>query len=513
MSSPDVIQLDPSDNVCVALRDLAAGDVIRAAAGGTRVAEPVRHGHKLAVAPIEPGQAVTKYGHPIGRATRAIRPGQWVHTHNLAVGQSPEWLTAGRVVADPVRGPGDATFLGYRRENGTAGTRNYVAILSTVNCSATVTRAIAQHFDQAALEPFANVDGVVALTHDGGCAIPFGGPQHQLLNRVVGGMARHPNFAAALVVGLGCEQAGIESLLEGRQLVTLGATPSGEPPVATLGIQACGGTRRTIEAGVRRVAELLPVANDVQRVPIPLSELILATQCGGSDAYSGITANAALGVASDLLVAAGGTTVLAETPEIYGAESLLAQRASSPAVAKKLLDRIDWWQQYVARHGAVLDNNPSIGNKRGGLTTIWEKSLGAIAKGGSTPLRDVVLYAERIVSRGLVVMDTPGYDPVSVTGLVAGGAQVVAFTTGRGSCFGCRPAPSIKIASNSPMYVRMADDMDINAGTILEGKTVRQVGQEIFAEIVAVASGRRTRSEGHGMGELEYVPWNMGPVL
>jgi altronate hydrolase len=244
-----------------------------------------------------------------------------------------------------------------------------------------------------------------------------------------------------------------------------------------------------------------------------VSELVLGTNCGGSDGYSGLTANPALGAAVDLLVEYGGTGILAETPEIYGAEHLLAARAATPSVAADLAATITWWQGYTAMHGGSMDNNPSPGNKDGGLTTILEKSLGAVAKGGTTPLRQVVSYAERPAERGLIFMDTPGYDPVSVTGIVAGGANLVCFTTGRGSVFGCKPVPSLKLATSSGLYRRMPEDMDIDCGVILTGTTVADLGARIFAELIEVASGKPTKSEGQDFGDEEFIPWQLGAVM
>ncbi|MCH7729713.1 MAG: UxaA family hydrolase [Planctomycetes bacterium] len=407
----------------------------------------------------------------------------------------------------------DRTFLGYRRANGKAGTRNYVAVISTVNCSASVSKYVAQRFDKTLLEDYPNIDGVVAFTHEGGCGLQYAGLKHQMLNRVLGGIARHPNIGAYLLIGLGCEQGAMGYLMDDQDLIQIGGIGEepDRPPVFS--IQDCGGTVKTVEAGVRKLAEMLPVANDVRREPIPASEIVLATECGGSDGNSGVTANPAVGVASDILVACGGTTILGETPEIYGAEHLLTRRAKTVDVANKLIERINWWKWYTGLFGVKLDNNPSVGNKEGGLTTIAEKSLGAVTKAGSTALVDVYEYAEPVTAKGFVVMDTPGYDPPSVTGMVAGGANMIVFTTGRGSCFGCKPVPSIKIATNTPMYERMIDDMDINAGGILTGQSVEEVGQGILEEILDVASGKKTKSEVHGIGDDEFVPWTAGPTL
>jgi altronate hydrolase len=510
----DTVLLHSRDNVCVAARDLATGTPVTAGGRTLRLIEPVRLGHKIALAPIAAGEAVVKYGQTIGFATTDVAPGSWVHSHNLTAGQfERDYAAASEIPPDPEPLTG-RTFDGYLRPNGAVGTRNYIAVISTVNCSASVSKYVAARFGGAALADYPNVDGVVAFTHGGGCGMQFGGEGHATLNRVLGGIARHPNIGGYVLIGLGCETATLGYLLEDQKLVQIAGTSPGaakRPPV--LSMQDVGGTTKTIEAAARLVEEMLPRANDVRRVPVPLSHLILGTNCGGSDGNSGVTANPALGVASDLVVAAGGTVVLGETTEIYGAEQLLTRRARTPAVAQKLIDRIRWWEWYTGLFGCTPDNNPSPGNKEGGLTTIYEKSLGAIAKAGSTALAAVYQYAEPVTAKGFVVMDTPGLDPVSVTGIVAGGAQVMVFTTGRGSCFGCKPTPSIKVATNTPMYQRMIDDMDLDAGTILSGRSVEDVGREIFAEIIAVASGKRTKSEQHGIGQEEFVPWQIGPTL
>jgi altronate hydrolase len=441
-----------------------------------------------------------------------------VHSHNLAAGKlSLDYASATAIPAPPKPLEG-YTFEGIRRPSGKVGTRNYLAIISTVNCSASVSKHIAHAITPEMLAPFPNVDGILPLTHSGGCGMQYAGPGHQMLNRVLGGMAKHPNIGGYLLIGLGCEQGAMGYLLEDQHLVQIEGSNGraanakvNRPPVFSM--QDCGGTQKTIAAGVKQVLEMLPAINDIRRETVPASELILGLECGGSDGNSGVTANPAVGIASDLLVAAGGTSILAEIPEIYGAEQLLTRRAVSVEVADKLLARIKWWEWYTGMFGAELDNNPSVGNKEGGLTTIYEKSLGAVAKAGSTALVDVYEYAEPVTAKGMVVMDTPGYDPASVTGMVAGGANMVLFTTGRGSCFGCKPVPSIKIATNTPMYERMRDDMDLDAGTILAGESIESVGQRIFEEILAVASGKQTCSERLGYGEDEFVPWIVGPVL
>lgn len=510
----DAVYLHPSDNICVAARNLPAGQSLEIAGATVNLVEPVRLGHKLAVRPIRKGENVRKYGQIIGQATEAIEPGQWVHSHNLVNGDFVRDYASATAVPPPPQPITDRTFLGYKRPGGKSGTRNYLAVISTVNCSATVSRYIAQQFDKSALRDFPNIDGVIAVKHGGGCGIQYKGLQHEVLNRTLAGMARHPNIGGYLLVGLGCEQATSGYLLQSQDLLQIGGNgsprPAG-PPV--LSMQDQGGTTKTVEAGVQALGELLAKANDVRREPIPASEILLGTNCGGSDGNSGVTCNPALGIASDMIVACGGTSALGETTEVYGAEHLLTRRAVNVAVADKLLARIKWWLWHTGLYGVEIDNNPSIGNKEGGLTTIAEKSLGAIAKAGSTAMTEVYEYAELMTKKGFVFMDTPGFDPPSVTGLVAGGANVMVFTTGRGSCYGLKPCPTIKVASNTPMYERMSDDMDINAGEILAGRSVESVGREIFEKILSVASGEKTKSEQHGYGDEEFVPWQIGPTL
>ena len=509
----DVIHLHATDNVAVTTVALECGSQVQVLGETIQLAEPIALGHKVAVQSIAADQPVRKYGQVIGHTTVPIAPGQWVHSHNLSLQEFQRDYASARFIPPDPPPITDRVFAGYRRTSGKAGTRNYIAVISTVNCSASVSKYIARRFGESELQDYANVDGVVAFTHEGGCGLQFGGTAHQMLNRVLAGIARHPNVGAYLLVGLGCEQAEMQYLLQQEKLIEIAGTESPQASPTVFSMQDQGGTRRTVEAGVERVLEMLPLVNNVRREPIPASEIVLATECGGSDGSSGITANPALGVAADRIVACGGTAILGETSEIFGAEHLLTRRARTIEVADKLLERIQWWQWYTGLFGVQLDNNPSVGNKEGGLTTIAEKSLGAIAKGGSTALVDVLQYAQAVTAKGFVVMDTPGYDPASVTGMVAGGANVVVFTTGRGSCFGCKPAPTIKVATNTPMYQRMEDDMDIDAGAILHGASVEEVGQQIFDEILLVASGKKTKSEMHGIGDDEFVPWTVGPTL
>ncbi len=508
----DAVLLNSSDNVAVAARDLVAGSTIHAGDYRLKLAEAIGLGHKIAVRDVAKGERIYKYGQTIGFATEDITLGTRVHVNNLTAGEfTREYAPATEIPPDPQPLEG-YTFEGYRRPSGCVGTRNYIAVISTVNCSASVSRYIARRFDHSILDRYPQVDGILPLVHKSGCGIQHDGEDHHQLNRVLAGFARHPNVAAYLLVGLGCESGPASHLIEHEGLVQI-SIPGQEQRPTVLTMQDCGGTAKTVELGIQKLHELLPVVNDIRRETIPASELMLGTECGGSDGNSGVTANPALGVASDMIVAAGGTAILAETPEIYGAEHLLVRRAKTAEIGNKLIERIRWWEKYTAAFGVQIDNNPSPGNKAGGLTTIYEKALGAVAKGGGTALAGVYRYAEPVTAKGFVIVDTPGYDPASITGMVASGANIACFTTGRGSCFGCKPVPSIKIATNTPMYERMIDDMDLDAGVILSGTPVEEVGRQIFELILEVASGKKTKSELHGIGEEEFVPWSIGPTL
>jgi altronate hydrolase len=506
MRSPAALRLNSADNVMVALEDLRPDAEIPGE--GVVCRERIPAGHKIATADIEPGGAIRKYGQIIGFAVRTIKPGEHVHTHNLEMKAFLRDHSIGSESrpVDHLPETSRAVFRGIVRADGRVATRNYIGVLPTVKCSAAVSRYIAEGCREA-LEGFANVDGVVALGHASGCGMAGTGEGFEILQRTIGGYTRHPNFAGVLLVGLGCEVNETGLLLEKMQLEI-------DPLVQTMTIQDLGGTSKTVSEGVARVKAMLPEANRVERRPLPASHLVLALECGGSDAYSGITANPALGVATDLLIRQGGTAVLSETPEIYGAEHLLTRRSVNREVGAKLVELIQWWETYAARHGGKMDNNPSPGNKAGGLTTILEKSLGAVSKGGTTDLMAVYRYAEPVVSKGLCFMDTPGYDAVSVTGMVAGGANIICFTTGRGSVLGCKPVPSIKLATNTAMYKHMKDDMDLNCGSILDGETgLEEMGERIFSLLLETASGRKTKSERHGFGEDEFAPWQIGCVM
>ncbi|HYH64454.1 MAG TPA: altronate dehydratase family protein [Urbifossiella sp.] len=511
------VHLRPDDNVAVARKPIPGGTALRLDGATVTVTAPVKMGHKFAVRAIPEGDAVNKYGQVIGFAGRNIAAGEHVHVQNVKLGSFERDYAYCADLPAPLPPPAEyRTFLGYDRgsarpDHQRYGTRNYVAIISTVNCSASASKYIAEKVRASGiLRDFPNVDGVVPIVHRGGCAMQYEGPDHRQLERTLAGFAKHPNVAGFIIVGLGCEIVQAAHLVESEGLIQIGG--SKQPPTV-ITIQEAGGIGKTVDAGVKALAGLLPRVNDVRRVTLPAKHLILGTNCGGSDGNSGVTANPALGVASDLIVQQGGTTILGETTEIYGAEHVLTRRAVSQAVGEKLVERIEWWKWYTGVFGAEINNNPSPGNKEGGLTTIYEKSLGAIAKAGTTAMVDVVRYAEPVTAKGFVVMDTPGYDPVSMTGIVAGGANVCVFTTGRGSVYGCKPVPCLKIATNTPLYEKMESDMDINAGPILYGTPVEVVGREIFEAILATASGEKTKSELHGVGEEEFAPWSIGPTL
>lgn len=487
----NVIVLDEGDQVAITVRAIPPG-------------------HKVARTAIARGEAVLRLGQPIGLAAEDIAPGDWVHTHNLRFEPSGASHAIGARLSNmPRRAAADIPdYLGYVRPDGRVGTRNYVGVLTTVNCSALVARMIADHFRGPDFgEHYPGVDGVVALTHKSGCSVADGTASMDMLRRVLAGYARHPNFSGVLLVGLGCEDNQLDRLVE-----EIG--PDAGTALATLTIQDTGGTRTSIARGIEIVEGLLARAMTARREKVPAGTLSVGLQCGGSDGFSGITANPALGAAVDRLVACGGTAILAETTEIYGAENLLLERAVSREVGERLVGLLEWWEAHTRDEPAGFDNNPSPGNREGGLTTILEKSLGAVAKGGRSNLEGVFGYGQPVDTKGLVFMDSPGFDPISATGQVASGANMIAFTTGRGSCFGCRPAPSIKLASTSELYRRMEEDMDIDCGPILSGEAgIEDMGEAIFRTMLAVASGAPTKSEQLGYGEDEFAPWHVNAWL
>ncbi|MDI9330048.1 MAG: altronate dehydratase family protein [Alphaproteobacteria bacterium] len=506
-----VFLLHPDDDVAIARQQLLGGTRLPSGANSRGLIPP---GHKVALRDLVAGHAVRRYNQVIGYALHDIGAGEHVHVHNLglrddSLNTDRDYAFCADLQPEPRRQ--DAYFQGIVRPDGRVATRNYIAVLSTVNCSATVARAIADHFSRRhhpqALADFPQVDGVIALTHGSGCGMDGEGDGLRVLERTLAGYARHANLGGVLVVGLGCEANQVDVWLQRSHLAD-------GPLLRTFNIQDSGGTTQTIERGIALVQHMLPVANAVSRQPCSASHIMVGLQCGGSDGYSGISANPALGAAVDRLVAHGGTAILSETPEIYGAEHLLTRRAVRVEVGQKLVQRIRWWENYTRINGGKMDNNPSPGNKNGGLTTIFEKSLGAVAKGGTTNLQAVYEYAEPVTANGFVFMDTPGYDPVSATGQVAGGANLICFTTGRGSAYGCAPAPSLKLSTNSALYQRQKDDIDINCGEVIDGQIdIDAMGQLIFETILETASGKATRSESHGYGQNEFVPWQLGAVM
>jgi len=499
------IRLHPDDDVVIARAQLVGGTTL--IDEKINVVGLIPPGHKVAAHAIRKGDPVKRYNQIIGFASKDIGAGEHVHLHNLAMGTFDRDYAFGADVRPTRYVDRPATFQGIVRDDGRVATRNYIGILSTVNCSATVARGIADHFTRERLAAYGNVDGIVALTHGSGCGMDTQGEGMQILRRTLGGYAKHANFAGVLIVGLGCEANQISSLL-GAQQLTEG------PLLRTFSIQDTGGTAKTIAHGIALIEEMLPHANAVTRTEVPASAITIGLQCGGSDGYSGITANPALGAAVDLLVRHGGTAILSETPEIYGAEHLLTRRAVSRGVGEKLVSRIKWWEDYTARERGEMNNNPSPGNKAGGLTTILEKSLGAVAKGGTSNLNAVYEYAEPVTAKGFVYMDTPGYDPVSATGQVAGGANLICFTTGRGSAYGCAPAPSLKLATNTQLWVRQQEDIDLNCGEIADGTaSVDEIAARLFALILDTCAGSRSKSELHGYGQNEFIPWYLGAVM
>jgi len=504
-AAPRTLRLSPADNVVVAVDAIGAG----VDAAGVAALSRVPRGHKMAAAPIAEGEPIRKFGQIIGFAKAPIAPGEWVHEHNVAVHDfQRDYAFAAEATSEDILPVDDrAIFKGYRRSNGKVGTRNYIGVLTSVNCSASVAKFMAQEIDRSGiLAAYPNIDGIVPLIQANGCVIDYRGAIFDILKRTSWGYATNPNMGGVVMVGLGCEGFQIPRFKEAYGVEE-------NELFHTMTIQETGGTRKTVAAGVEAIRKMLPIANDVRRETFPASELVVALQCGGSDGYSGITANPSLGAAVNELVRNGGTAILSETPEIYGAEHLLTRRAATREVGEKLVEIIHWWEDYAERNRMEMNNNPSPGNKLGGLTTILEKSLGAAAKGGTTTLRAVYRYAEPVTEKGLVFMDTPGYDPVSATGQVAGGANLICFTTGRGSAYGCKPTPSIKLATNTEIYRYMIDDMDINCGDVLDGVTIEEKGREIFRTMLRVASGERTKSEELGYGDSEFVPWQVGAVM
>ncbi|MDB9979291.1 altronate dehydratase family protein [Candidatus Pelagibacter sp.] len=499
----NLIVLNKNDNVAVTPFIIPAKTKIE----GQNISsiDDIPFGHKICLKTVNKGDPVIKYDQIIGFASKNINPGEHVHSHNL---EFKDFDRKFKVIEKKsiINEKSELFFNGIMRDNGQVATRNYIGIISTVNCSATVTKMISEKIKQSnILKDFPNIDGIVPITHSTGCGMNTESEGMQIFQRTIDGFKNHPNFSHVFVLGLGCECAQVDIFKDNVKQ---------HDRVHFLTIQDEGGTKKIVDKVLSEIKNLLVVSNNVKREPLSVNNITLALQCGGSDGYSGISANPALGVAADMLVKQGGSSILSETPEIYGAEHLLINRANKQETADKLIAKIKWWQHYTSINNSSMDNNPAPGNKKGGLTTILEKSLGAVAKGGNSILEDVLSYAEPLKNKGFNFMDSPGYDPVSVTGQVASGANVICFTTGRGSCFGCKPAPSLKLSTNTTMYEKMIEDMDINCGTIIEGKEeIEEVGKKIFELVIATASGSPSKSELNGYGDEEFNPWQVGVVM
>ncbi|MDA9598245.1 altronate dehydratase family protein [bacterium] len=499
----NLIVLNKNDNVAVTPFIIPAKTKIE----GQNISsiDDIPFGHKICLKPVNTGDPVIKYDQIIGFASKNIFPGEHVHSHNL---EFKEFDRSFKVIEKKsiINEKTELFFNGIMRDNGQVATRNYIGIISTVNCSATVTKMISEKIKLSnILKDFPNIDGIVPITHSTGCGMNTESEGMQIFQRTIDGFKNHPNFSHVFVLGLGCECAQVNIFKDNVKQ---------HDRIHFLTIQDEGGTKKIVDKVLSEIKNLLKVSNNVKREPLSVNNITLALQCGGSDGYSGISANPALGVAADMLVKQGGSSILSETPEIYGAEHLLINRANKQETADKLIAKIKWWQHYTAINNSSMDNNPAPGNKKGGLTTILEKSLGAVAKGGNSILEDVLSYAEPLKNKGFNFMDSPGYDPVSVTGQVASGANVICFTTGRGSCFGCKPVPSLKLSTNTSMYEKMSEDMDINCGTIIEGKEkIEDVGKKIFELVVNTASGSPSKSELNGYGDEEFNPWQVGVVM
>jgi altronate hydrolase len=503
-----LIRLHDTDNVLIAKAQLSLGQTIDIDGATVRLRAQVPAGHKVAAHAIAKGAAIRKYDTIIGFAARDIEAGEHVHSHNIELREYERDPGFGLDVrpVDYVPEAERASFMGIVRPDGQVGTRNFIGIFSSVNCSATAIKKIAEWFTPERLADYPNVDGVVAFAQTSGCGMSSPSYHFDVLRRTIAGYVRHPNLAGALIVGLGCERNQVADLVSSQGLKEDGL-------LRTMVMQEVGGTRQTIEAGIAIIREMLPAANAVQRQKVPASHIKVGLECGGSDGFSGISANPALGAAMDILVRHGGTAILSETPEIHGVENMLTRRAVSPEVGQKLLDRLEWWKEYTRGQNAQFNGVVGHGNQQGGLANIFEKSLGSAMKGGTTPLQGVYEYAEPIDRAGFVFMDSPGYDPVAATGQIASGANLICFTTGRGSMFGSKPAPTIKLASNTAMYERLKEDMDINCGLVIDGEaTMQQMGQIIFDEILRAASGAQTKSELLGLGDHEFIPWHLGVV-
>lgn len=494
MSSPTTLRIDPRDDVAVALQPLAPGDVVT---GGVVVTSPVPAGHKVALRAIDAGRPVHKYGWPIGHSLAPIAAGEHVHSHNLAT--SLEGLEAyafhsAAAEAEPAT-PNGQTFQGYRRRSGRVATRNEIWILCTVGCVARTTERIAAEADRRFQ---GRVDGVYALTHPFGCSQL--GEDLAATRTMIGALASHPNAGGVLIIGLGCESNQLGPLLE--------AAPGLDPErLRAFSAQA---SDDEIEDGLRAVEELVLVAEQDRREVCPVSDLVIGLKCGGSDGFSGLTANPLVGRVADRVCAAGGSAILTEIPEIFGAERLLMARAADEAVFNGIADIVNDFKSYFLGHGEAVHENPSPGNVVGGITTLEEKSLGAVQKGGRGPVRSVLRYGEQVNSPGLSLLEAPGNDAVSSTALAAAGATVILFTTGRGTPLGF-PAPTLKLATNSSLAERKPRWIDFDAGPILAGQSLDEAADALMSLVIDTASGRHTRAEENG--EREIALWKRGVTL
>ena len=498
----NIIKLNEKDNIGIAPMNIPKNVDLNI---GIKTKTNVPYGHKISLVKIKTGEFILRYGQKIGVALVDIDAGEHVHSHNLSSTEFKRNYKNNFEKENYIKNKRDIFFKGYKRSNGSAGTRNYIGLISTVNCSATVVKKIADKVNnELRKNNFQNIDGAVSLKHSSGCGMNTTGYGMNVFNRTIEGFKVHPNFAKVYVIGLGCECAQISLYNKDQE----------SRNVEYLNIQDEGGTKEIVKKVSDRIINQLKGINKIQRTNIAISELTVALQCGGSDSYSGVTANPALGFASDMLVDHGGSSILSETTEIYGAEHLLFERSINKKNIEKIKNQIDWWKEHLYKNGSSMDNNPSPGNKKGGLTTILEKSLGGVSKSGTRNMVDVLDYAERLKIKGFNFMNGPGYDPVSVTGQVASGANIICFTTGRGSCFGFKPTPSIKIATNTNMFNKLEEDMDINAGAIMDNeKTLEEVGNEIFDKIISVASGEKSKSEINDYGDDEFNPWIIDPTM
>lgn len=499
-----VMLLAQGDNIVVTTQSVSRNAVL--ANHNITANHDTPQGHKIAIRPIQQGAPILKFETVIGYAAEDIAAGDWLHSHNIKFDAvDKDYAFARDYVPTQILPPDQrAQFMGIQRANGRVGTRNYIGLFVTVNCSATVARKIANYFDEERMLAWPHVDGVIPFIHDSGCGMELTGEPMDLLRRTLAGYVRHPNMAGALVLSLGCERNNLAQFFEEQGLAE-------GKMLKTITMQQVGGTARAIANGKTAVREMLDEANTVRRTLCSAEHITIGMQCGGSDGLSGLSANPALGVAADILVRNGGTAILSETPEIFGVEHLLTRRARTQDVGRKLVERMDWWLDHTKGRDTQINGVVSPGNQAGGLANVLEKSLGGAKKSGSTGLMEVYRYAEPVTQKGLVFMDTPGFDPVSATGQIAGGANLICFTTGRGSCFGSYPSPTIKLASNTPMFTTMVEDMDINCGTVIDGEqTLDELGQVIFDCILEVASGMQSKSEALGVGEEEFAPWPIG---